>query len=357
MTSKQIDPTQLPPKFLKPPLVDFGRLFYPSWKEENGDYGFFSTDKTAIPHGTTLLLSGAPGAGKTLFALSFIRSLYVGQLRTWGAETTDGGLDQESKKIQWAKIPILYYVSLEIFPQKLKQAVKPFGWLDDEEDWIFREKEGRRGIFERPTVRIITATPEVDRPVPGAEELLSSIFAQIARAQAREEENRPVLVIIDSLTALIRTRNDYSERRRQTHETIYRLQKLFRPGQLLFTILIAERESGHAEGSDTGSMVEEYLADMVFRLSTRILPLGRRLRTLEIPKTQGMAITIGEHTWMIVTDQTIESYLDEDYLKARVRKGAGMPATIAEGANWPPFGTITIHPRPRGFSRGTKTNP
>lgn len=354
---------------LKPYLVDFERLFYPHERKvedaKTADYGFYS-ERGAIPWGTTLLITGAPGVGKTIFAMSFVRSLYVGHYWTCGALQKDGSLN--TAKIDYADLPILYYVSLEIFPEKLKKAVEPFGWLikGEHADEFFREEEGSnetpkdgakssgtRNSDKRPTIRIITATPEVDRPVPGAEELLSSIFAQIGRAQAREDENRKVIVIIDSLTALIRTRGDYSERRRQTHETIYRLQKLFQKNQLILTILIAESDSSGSKDGQTDNMVEEYLADMVFRLNTEKLQLGRRLRTLEIPKSQGQNVIIGEHTWLILTHQSIGSLIEEKTLRQRIWRsvGKGEPAGKSE-ASGHHFGTVVVLPRSRGFSRG-----
>jgi hypothetical protein len=186
----------------------------------------------------------------------------------------------------------------------------------------------------------------VDRPVPGAEELLSSIFAQIGREQAREEENRKVIVIIDSITALIRARGDYSERRRQTHETIHRLKKLFQEDQLLLTILIAESESEGSREGQSDNMVEEYLADMVFRLNTHKLPLGRRLRTLEIPKSQGVNVIIGEHTWLILTKESIDSLIEESAFRERIERCVGATGEKQERR----FGTVVILPRSRGFS-------
>lgn len=319
-------PYPMTKEFIKPHLIDLRRLFAPAL--EPSDYGFHSKDKYAIPSGSSILISGPPGAGKTNFALSLVRSLYHTALID-----THKGEDRKQERsfpclktmddTQWKKIPILYYVSLEVFPERLKQALEAFGWFQPD-DPLFCVKD--RDDWRR-TVRLVTVPPEIDRPVPGAEELLSNIFSQLADAQAQDDEQRPAVVIIDSLTALLRARGDHGERRRQTHETLYRLRKLF-PDKLILTILISEQDAGH--GRDSSTLAEEFLTDIVFRLDLDHLLLGRRLRKLDVPKSQGVNLMTGEHTWVIVSDRTDQILLASDGFRERIKKSVRYPRLLPQ---------------------------
>lgn len=244
-----------------------------------------------------------------------------------------------------AKKPKLFYLTLEVDKERLKASMEEMGWFEGGNKDAF----GRHGN----KVRFIEVKPEIDRPVPNSEEMGNMLFRKL-EAHVEPGSEEPVLVLVDSLTAMVSSSGDFAERRRQTNELLFRLRSLF--GEcLMLTLLIAERSSTPPE--DPASAVEEYLADFVFRLDLRHLELGRRLRTLDIIKTHGANMTVGQHTWMILTDrgETSKAVSLTQTLNTKIRDKAfdekGIPINNEK------WGAILILPRSRAhttFSDGEK---
>lgn len=265
-------------------------------------------DASGIRGGATLLISGPPGSGKTTFALAIIRALMAeASLRISSKPDPAQRIDQKV---------IAYYVSSEVDEETLKRAYFSFGWFESSDSrrndllpFRFRIDDPEP---DKTNFYVITPMPEVDRPVPSPEELVNGIFNRIAHTLSPSEapqENARIYVIVDSISALLKGCIDSGEERRQTHEIMHRLRSRFGRGKLALTILLAEQdhrsEVVETDGKpvlQTTPSVEDYLADIVFRLYSRSLPLGRRSRVLEVVKSQAVNMILGEHSWQIITE-------------------------------------------------------
>lgn len=338
--------------------------------------------QTGIRHGATLLISGPPGSGKTTFALATIRALMA----------------EVAIPTQKA---IAYYISSEVDETTLRSAYESFGWFAPpgtsraQEADDSRKSHAKEGPASAKTQRVepftfriddpvpditnfyaITPMPEVDRPVPSPEELVNGIFNRIAHTLLPSEapiENARIYVVVDSISALLKGCANAAEERRQTHEIIHRLRDRFGSNKLALTILLAEQDhrapdlgTGGSPISPTVPSVEDYLADIVFRLYVRSLPLGRRSRVLEVVKSQGVNMILGEHSWQIITEDNHAQVLRHkgmqrairracrdcvDPKEARIRAAADLTKPdqrIADGPPLPPepWGGIVIFPRP-----------
>jgi KaiC/GvpD/RAD55 family RecA-like ATPase len=305
---------------------------------------FGSASAGEVPFGSTILMSGPPGAGKTTFALAMVKAM-MAEARIHGAKEKT----------------ICYYISSEVNEKKLRANFSAFGWFSNGET-------DNSGAFkftidspvpDETNFYAITPMPEVDRPVPSPEELVNGIFNRIARTLLPSEsptEHATIYVIIDSITALLKGCPDAGEERRQTHEIIRRLEDRFSERRLALTVLLAEHDYRSEEtrligtaGGINGPSVEDYLADIVLRLSVRSLPLGRRSRILEIVKSQGVNMILGEHTWQIVSDEYSSAILRLDDFRSFVQNqciypGESKGIRIAKAVSW---GGIIIFPRPR----------
>ncbi|MHB8522846.1 MAG: RAD55 family ATPase, partial [Limisphaerales bacterium] len=303
-----------------------------------------------IRFGSTLLISGPPGAGKTTFALATVRAMM-----------------SKANKSRQNERTIAYYVSSEVHEKQLKENFKTFGWFlklkrageDGGDDAAFKFRIDSP-VPDETNFYAITPMPEVDRPVPSPEELVNGIFNRIAHTLLPSEaptEHAKIYVIVDSITALLKGCANAGEERRQTHEIMRRLQDRFGKRHLALTVLLAEHDhrsqhtgTGSTPAIPTEPSVEDYLADIVFRLYVRSLPLGRRSRILEVVKSQGVNMTLGEHTWQIVSaDNSAEIlrlnvFREEIEMLCRYPDGETNSSLNEKGPAW---GGIAIFPRPR----------
>ena len=306
----------------------------------------------SIRFGSTVLLSGPPGAGKTTFALATVRAMMANAHRKAAAGS------EETKTI-------LYYISSEVYSEHLRTNFNEFGWFLGGEDvdaepqtetdepfkfWIDHPEPDRTNFY------CITPMFEVDRPVPSPEELVNSIFNSIFHTLIPTEsptETAKIYIIIDSITALLKGCESIGEERRQTHEIMRRFQDRFGKKSIAVIILLAEQDhrsqdigAASVPTMPTAPSVEDYLADIVFRLYVRSLPLGRRSRVLEIVKSQGANMALGEHTWSILSKQTLSFLIRDDTIRKLVRARCSETKNGTYFEN-DPWGGIIIFPRPR----------
>src|SRR5438045_2578757 len=77
--------------------------------------------KTSIRYGSTLLLSGPPGAGKTTCALATLRAMMAEANR----------VSKEKRGSEKQSRTIAYYISSEVSKEQLKDNFHSFGWFQD----------------------------------------------------------------------------------------------------------------------------------------------------------------------------------------------------------------------------------
>lgn len=325
---------------------------------------FWPTQKpvTSLRFGSTLLLSGAPGAGKSTFALSTVRAMMAHASRA---------MEERREKNLETEKTIAYYISSEVDAEKLDANFGEFKWFER----VKRPNEGTKNFFkfriEDPSpdatnFYCITPMLEVDRPVPSPEELVNSIFNRIAHTLIPSEapaEGAKIYVIIDSITALLKGCEQPGEERRLTHEIMRRLRSRFDKENLALTVLLAEQDHRSQEQAPTMALygssqtsVEDYLADSVFRLYARSMPLGRRARILEVVKSQGANMAMGEHTWQIISHDNVEAILQGKRFQNAIRKKCFESLTSENAPDGSPWGGIIIFPRPRLADKDDKVD-
>lgn len=272
-----------------------------------------------FPAGSTLVLSGPPGAGKTTFALGLVRSMMLQPVSPQAEASSN-------TKVQH----VAYYISTEVNRDRLKRMYSSRGWFvedQDPRDKLFADNPEPT----RPSGLIVINPPhEIERPVKSSEELVNYIVRQIS-VQPPPEKDQFVFIMIDSITSLFKDCKSPGEARRQVHELVVRLRAQFektpkdggeeknvepKSGKLGLILLLAEQgiENLHSPG------IETYVADFVLQFGLKSLPMGARLRTLEMTKSQGANMMMGEHTWSILTQKSLSRLIVGDALRNAVYK-------------------------------------
>ena len=189
---------------------------------KTGIPGFDSLLEKGIPRGTSTLVAGGAGSGKTIFLLQIMN--YVASM---------------GKKA--------IYISLEESEERLRKHMHDFNWNP--------EKYEKRGA-----IKIIRIDPfEISR---GVEALLSAAKGELKMNIAElgeiiPKDFKPAWVFIDSLTALAAAFREDTDNYR-----IY-IEQLFRyfEKQGVTSFLVSETEQIPTKFSKSG--VEEFLADAV----------------------------------------------------------------------------------------------
>ena len=203
-----------------------------------------------VPCGSTILVEGPPGSGKTSFAAKFI---YEGALRG------EKGV----------------YVSFVEGKYSFYSFMKSLGM-----DFYELEKKG--------LVSFIEAIPLHN------EEAARLIIERVLMMALEEGVKR---VVIDSVTVLIQTFG--LEKARELLTTTL-LRELKRMG--VTTLLISEKPRSYTESEVS---VEEYIADTVIELNYR-LEYGKIVRYMRILKVRGISIPLSEITFTLRKDIVID---------------------------------------------------
>jgi len=201
-----------------------------------------------VLRGATVLVEGAPGAGKTTLAMGFLR---------------DGALSHGEPGIM---------ITFEELPRDLHRDARSFGWDLGE-------------LEEQGLLRILCTSPEAL-----SEDTLSpdGIFERTVA------ELQPTRVVIDSINQMAHVCPDPLELRRE----VYSLTHCYRRHDLTAIL------TGEADGVGVGPLpFAEYLADVVIRLDYRLLPeVGERVREIEVTKSRARPHHPGRHPFDITGD-------------------------------------------------------
>lgn len=201
-----------------------------------------------FPRGSTVMVEGAPGTGKTTLGMQF---LYYG-----------AALDGEAG----------IYVTFEEFPDQLYRDMLALGW-----DLRKLEAEG--------TLRVVSMSPDIfleQLIEPGG--LVERLIRQIDCRR----------IVIDSISLFRYGAANEEEHRRM----LYRLRNILRKHELT-SLLIKERGTMRDE-----SGFEAYIADGFIQLQLKQQMDKYRVRTLEVLKMRGRRIREGEHVYRL-TDKGV----------------------------------------------------
>ncbi|MBI4167966.1 MAG: AAA family ATPase [Candidatus Aenigmarchaeota archaeon] len=201
---------------------------------KSGVPGFDSLVNGGFPRSHSILLCGAPGTGKTIFALQF---LYKG-VKEFG----ENGL----------------YVSIEEDPSKLKTYAKEFGWADIEE-------------FEKSKKMIFLRVPPSERKF--------DIVEQVREIVQRHDIKR---IVVDSLSAIYLAFEDITQ-------FVYSFVNLIEALNVT-SLFITDSPPGSTLLTKDG--VSEFVCDGVIHLQLHDVSKTVN-RTISIKKMRGTSIIPG----------------------------------------------------------------
>ena len=209
-----------------------------------------------LPRGSVTIVSGTPGAGKTIFGTSFLA----------------GGIQRDGE----AGV----MVTFEESPDRIRRSMAGFGcdieaW-EDEGTWAFVDASPR---------------PQEGRLVQGGDFDLGGFVARVERAVSRTGAKR---IVLDSLTAVLGRFDDASKIRYE----MFRVAEALR-GMGVTSIITAERLEETSDLPRFG--VEDFVADAVVILRNR-LDVEKRRRTIEILKMRGADHHKGEFPFTITPE-------------------------------------------------------
>lgn len=199
-----------------------------------------------FPQGSTVIVEGAPGTGKTTLGMQFLYS---------------GAVNHGETGI---------YMTFEEFPDQLYGNMLAFGW-----DLRRLEAEG--------TLRVISMSPDIfleQLTEPGG--LIEKLIRELDCKR----------IVVDSISLFRYGAADEEDHRRM----LYRLRNILRKMSLTSLLI---KESGTAKEE---SGFEAYISDGFIQLQLKQQMEKYRVRTLEILKMRGRRIREGEHVYRL-TDE------------------------------------------------------
>ncbi|WP_174729046.1 ATPase domain-containing protein [Mesobacillus harenae] len=197
-----------------------------------------------FPTGSTVLVEGLPGTGKTILGMQFLYH---------------GAVDHNEPGI---------FITFEEFPDQLYAELLAFGW-------------DLKALERANMLRVICISPEI---LIEQMEQPNGLFENIVNEIGCKR------IVIDSVSLFQFASNDLKESR----NTLYKLRNILR--KLKLTSLLIQ-ESNSSEQSEVPFV--NYLVDGVVRLSLKTHLNEYRKRTLEVLKMRGCKITEGEHIYRI----------------------------------------------------------
>ena len=205
-------------------------------------------NKMGIPEGSSVLVEGGPGSGKTLFCLAIVNNLC-----------------SQGKKC--------LYMSFEESEEELVDHMKDFGWKADE----FMKK----GLLRLSRFDAIDVARSIEALLSAAKkELLIDVEPMLF-----PEDFKPDFVVIDSLTSIASAFSGEESRFRIYMEQLFR----YLEGNKITNFLIREISSPSHLGStykEKGEAVS-FLSDGIVVLYNAIYDSGERGAALEILKMRG----------------------------------------------------------------------
>ncbi len=211
-----------------------------------------------VDSGSVLLIEGYPGSGKTILALSIVyRNVAEGRARAT-------------------------YVTLGESPEKLIEMAEKLGMSIG--PYV---SQGLVRFVKVPVIRDVDVVSFVSKLASG------SIYGSHG------------IVVIDSVTPIIKLLSDYAARRSWLQNVLYD----FNTQSWGLTILIADILSEN----DPDTRLLEYIADVVLELRYRFLRLGAIERSLRVKKLRGKGLKIHEYPFEIYKEGIrILNYISEE---------------------------------------------
>lgn len=198
-----------------------------------------------LPKGSTVLLEGAPGTGKTTIGLQF---LYHG-----ATQEDESGI----------------YISFEELPEQIYEDAELLGW-------------NLRALEEKGKLRIICISPDI---------LVEQMLSPNGLFDNMVEEMDCKRVVIDSVSVL-----DDSLQTDNQRNAFYRLRNTLR--KFGITSLLIEEESKSLAD------YKHYIVDGVVRLSSKLTQDKYRERRLEVLKMRATSFCENEHVYRM-TDKGV----------------------------------------------------
>jgi KaiC/GvpD/RAD55 family RecA-like ATPase len=338
-----------------PPIFDLARLF-PGLRYVARGTSTTYRELAGFPVGSRILITGEAGSGKTTFALGLVRALMVQWSPMFNARARRAGASESAtapdidRSVHFgparsvgddgykATEHELCFLSTEMDVDRLEHLFSQYGWFTPTDPLFQPLKVG--ATAKGPTCfvpRISEA--KIRLPPHGAGDLVDLVLKEVKDSYGRRPPGHDVLVVVDSLTAILKDSRDAGERRRDLQQFLERLEDALRPSRPALMFLIAER-SGLP---DPVTFADEVAADFVFRLGLSKTSPGRWLRTFTVAKSAGVHMTVGEHTWAVLTKVGMQDVIAQPRV-AKWIQDTSEPSAAAASKNW---ATIAVFPKPQ----------
>ncbi len=226
-------------------------------------------DKKGVPKGSSVLLLGAPGSGKTIFCLQFLHA---------GVSLGENGV----------------YLSMDEDPERLLENAKQMGV-----DLTKPMKDGKIAVVDASPIRLLPAKIKLGgAEVGGREFALSTLISSLTDAVKKVAATR---LVIDPISTLIVHFSDEYARRIAFLDLMAAASRT-----KCTTILVDELNDAQLQRAH---MFEEFLTQGVILLS-RILTGSTFTRVFSIEKMRGIAHDTQPHPYRI-TEHGIEVFPTE----------------------------------------------